>query len=475
MPAHASEQSGGALDGETSPLLDSDVRDIEHDLVDGKSRERLERSLLRKLDTRMSILVLIYILNYIDRQNGILVLYVHAQSLTPEVFLIQRSAEDQSPKKHVLELYWKTFDLSTKLHGRMGYNVCTGFTTNFFGALCTRFFIGFVEAAFFPGALFLISKWYKQNELSERTAYLSSGSLIANATGSLIASGILKVMDGVLGIAAWRWLFFLEGSLTVVVAIWAIFVLPDFPETQLAKFLTPAEQALAVKRIKEEQHTSTGKESYLTGLRLAVTDWKVWWLSITMTCLTLSLSFNAYFPTIMSTLGYTPAVTLLLCVPPWIVATCTAILVSRHSDKAAERCNHISLSLGGGILGFFMAMSTMNPALRYVSLFLMAQSYAGYIVFLAWISGTVAQSPSKRAVSLALVNTVSSLGNIFGSYAWPLNWGPGYSQSFAICILASSTCIIMCWVFRQHLIQLNAATARKEVENGSSQGHRYLL
>ena len=27
------------------------------------------------------------------------------------------------------------------------------------GALLTRFFIGFVEAAFFPGALFLLSKW----------------------------------------------------------------------------------------------------------------------------------------------------------------------------------------------------------------------------------------------------------------------------------------------------------------------------
>ena len=30
---------------------------------------------------------------------------------------------------------------------------------SFTGALLTRFFLGFVEAAFFPGALFLISKW----------------------------------------------------------------------------------------------------------------------------------------------------------------------------------------------------------------------------------------------------------------------------------------------------------------------------
>jgi MFS family permease len=47
----------------------------------------------------------------------------------------------------------------------------------------TRFFLGFIEAAFFPGALFLLSKWYKRSELGQRTALLSCGSLISNAFG----------------------------------------------------------------------------------------------------------------------------------------------------------------------------------------------------------------------------------------------------------------------------------------------------
>lgn len=75
---------------------------------------------------------------------------------------------------------------------------------SFVGALMTRFFLGFVEAAFFPGALFLLSKWYKRNELGLRTALLYCGSLISNGFGALIASGILDGMDGVAGKAAWR-------------------------------------------------------------------------------------------------------------------------------------------------------------------------------------------------------------------------------------------------------------------------------
>ena len=71
-------------------------------------------------------------------------------------------------------------------------------------ALLTRFFLGFVEAAFFPGSLYLISKWYKRDEVGFRTALLYCGNIISNAFGALIASGILDGMQGKLGDAAWR-------------------------------------------------------------------------------------------------------------------------------------------------------------------------------------------------------------------------------------------------------------------------------
>jgi sugar phosphate permease len=57
-------------------------------------------------------------------------------------------------------------------------------------------------------------------------------------------------MQGKLGHEAWRWLFYIEGAMTVVVAIIAIFVLPDFPST--TKWLTPAERRLAELRMEED-------------------------------------------------------------------------------------------------------------------------------------------------------------------------------------------------------------------------------
>lgn len=256
--------------------------------------------------------------------------------------------------------------------------------------LITRFILGVVEASFFPGALFLISKWYKHSELGSRTALLFCGNIISNAFGALIASAILDNMQGVLGRAAWRWLFYIEGSLTVIVAVSAMFILPDFPETTKSGWLTEEEIRLAVRRMEEDADTSVDDAGYgrgqSAGFWMAVMDPHVWILTIAMLAQIVSNGFTAWFPTIVATLGYDRTVTLLLCAPPYLLTALLAFFVSRydvfhrngaallihvvcrHSDKAGERYHHITIPLWIGVVGFMIAMSTMNTAARYFSL-----------------------------------------------------------------------------------------------------------
>ena len=61
----------------SSPSIEKKNRkhlDVSHDadaeFGGTEARKRLEKKLLRKLDARMSILIVIYILNYIDRNNA---------------------------------------------------------------------------------------------------------------------------------------------------------------------------------------------------------------------------------------------------------------------------------------------------------------------------------------------------------------------------------------------------------------------
>lgn len=140
-------------------------------------------------------------------------------------------------------------------------------------------------------------------------------------------------MNGKLGHAAWRWLFYIEGSLTVFFAFCAIFILPDFPNTERGRWFSEEERRLALKRMSEDvgvgDEGETEPVSPISGLIMAVMDWKVWWMAFAMTSQVVSLSFNAYFPTLSATMGFDTTVSLLLCAPPWAFAAIETFFVSR--------------------------------------------------------------------------------------------------------------------------------------------------
>ncbi|TBU39516.1 MFS general substrate transporter [Dichomitus squalens] len=452
-----------------------------------EARQRLERKLLRKIDLRMSILIVIYILNYMDRNN---IGAARLRGLETDLGLEGQEFATllsilyvgymimQVPSNMCLNYLGKpSIYLPTCMVIWGIISILTGITKNFVSALLTRFFLGFIEAAFFPGALFLLSKWYKRSELGTRIALLYCGNIISNAFGALMASGILDGMDGKLGQAAWRWLFYIEGSLTIFVALCAMFILPDFPST--TRWLSEEERRLAMRRMEEDagvgDEGETEEGGHSVGLRLALGDWKVWWMALAMTSITVALSFNAYFPTLSATMGFNPTVTLLLCAPPFVFAAIVTYLVSRHSDVTGERFYHTTIPFLIGIVGFVIAVCTMNTPARYVSLFLMAQSYAGYVVVFTWISNSFPRPPSKRAVALAFINAFSEFGDVAGSYVWPSAWGPTYRKSYGICIATAGCMIVMCYVFKLYLERLNRKLAEDDRRKGvKDRGFRYL-
>lgn len=83
-------------------------------------------------------------------------------------------------------------------------SACTAAATNFTSLVVIRFFLGFSEAPYFPGALFLLSSWYTKKELAFRMAFLYSGSLLSGAFSGFISAGIQGGLDKAMGISAWR-------------------------------------------------------------------------------------------------------------------------------------------------------------------------------------------------------------------------------------------------------------------------------
>lgn len=135
-----------------------------------------------------------------------------------------------------------------------------------------------------------------------------------------------------------------------------------------------------------------------------------------------------------------------------------------------EHCRAILFSVSGFNSSFFA-----EGLARYSVRFLMAQSYAAFVTFLAWISSTFPRPSSKRAVAIAFINAFGQLGNIAGSYIWPTSWGQSYRKSYAICIATNGLGIVMILAFRAHLKALNAKAEKEEQSEGLPKGYRYLL
>ena len=90
----------------------------------------------------------------------------------------------------------------------------TALAQNFTGLLLTRFFLGVVEAPYYPGALYILSIFYTRKEVATRISILYTGNILATAFAGLIAAGVFHGLSDVGGIAGWRWLFILQGYAT---------------------------------------------------------------------------------------------------------------------------------------------------------------------------------------------------------------------------------------------------------------------
>jgi MFS family permease len=190
--------------------------------LDDDVRKQMSRKLLFKIDIHLlPFLIIMYLLNYLDRSN-----LAQARQGTLEKDLNMKG-DDYNIATSILFVGYLLMQLpSNLLITRMRPSLYLGAVMTLWGVISTcnsavhsfsslvvvRFFLGFVEAPFFPGAVFLMSSWYTRAELTRRISWLYSGNALAQMFGGLISAAILGNLNGNKGIAGWRWLFIIVGS-----------------------------------------------------------------------------------------------------------------------------------------------------------------------------------------------------------------------------------------------------------------------
>ncbi|PQE30279.1 Pantothenate transporter liz1 protein [Rutstroemia sp. NJR-2017a WRK4] len=115
--------------------------------------------------------------------------------------------------------------------------------------MAIRFFQGLAESTTFVGTHYILGSWYTSRELGKRSGIFTSSGLAGTMFGGFIQTGIHSSLNGVKGLSGWRWLFIIDGLMTLPIALYGFLLFPDTPTTTRSFYLTPSERTLAISRV----------------------------------------------------------------------------------------------------------------------------------------------------------------------------------------------------------------------------------
>nr|QFR37170.1 MFS transporter [Cyberlindnera americana] len=447
----------------------------DHQQIDDDFSDIDESKVLRKIDIRLLPLVsLLYLLSNLDRGNiGNAYIEGLAEDLKLEgnqfnwcltIFFLTYSA-CEIPSNYLLKLIGKQSVFIPTIMVLFGLTMTfMGLVKNFAGLFSLRFLLGVFEAGLYPGVSYGLTMYYAKKEMQSRQAIFYCASSVAGAFSGILAFAIAK-MDGVGGYAGWRWIFILEGILTILVAVSAFFLLPDYPDT--AKFLTPREQQFVIWRLQVDNNYKNVNEKIhlFEGSMRAKPDFtkfteeddvplKVAFLSVFkdpaiyghilvywgIICPMYALSL--FGPSVIYALGYTRGTAQLMTVPVYVLAAISAVIQAFIVDKVGNRSFFVLGDLLLVIIGFTMALVGQLKSINgliYAALYIAGSGLVSLFPgIISWVAINFA-NPRKRAIAMACQ---IGLGNFGGAAAANFYKTGRYQVGHALCLGFATLAII---------------------------------
>ncbi|MEE7492290.1 MFS transporter [Methylobacterium oryzae] len=296
-----------------------------------------------------------------------------------------------------------------------------------------RFLLGLAEAGFVPGVLLYLTYWYPARDRAKATAGFMTATVLSSVLGAPLSGWILSAEPNWFGLAAWQWLFILEGAPAVILGIVTYFYLVDRPQD--GRWLDREERDWLTARLAAEERAVGVAGSH--EFRAIFRDPRVW-------LLTLVYMFNAFalygvvlwLPQIVRSIGgltdlQTGAVTAI----PFVFAALGLVAVARSSDRTGERKLHTAASAVWG--GVFLAASALAPSPLTSLLLLCAAAFGIWAVLgVFWALPTQFLTGSAAAGGLAMINGLAQVSGFSGPYL--VGWIRDTTHSFTPALLALS-------------------------------------
>ena len=359
----------------------------------------------------LPFMVVLYVINYIDRVNvGFAALTMNqdlgispaAYGFAGSLFFIGYMLF-QVPSAVILERFGARRTVFAILLVWGAISAANAFVQRETDLYVVRFCLGVAEAGYFPGMIFYLTLWFPKEYRARMIASFYSGIPLAFIIGGPLSSLVLQ-MDGVQGLRGWQWLFIIEGLPACFLAFAALKLLPDGPNQ--AQWLTGEEKRTIASRLTADNRTEE------RSLWPALLDLRVWALGMAYAGWQFGFyGLGLWLPQIVQSMGFTTFANGFITALPFLASIVVMNLWSRSSDAKGERVWHVAIPALLAASGFAiaaMAQSTDQTLLGLLGLTLAACGLVSYMppffsLPSSFLSGTAAAGG---------IGMVSALGRI---------------------------------------------------------------
>lgn len=169
----------------------------------------------------------------------------------------------------------------------------------------------------------------------------------------------------------WRWIFIIEGLLTVTVAIIFKFWVVDWPET--ARFLTDADRALHLRRLRSDAGFARMEHLDKRAAKRIFSDWKIYvGIIMYMGVVNTGYATSFFIPTIIEQLGFTAEGSQVRSIPVFMVAAVLSLATAWTADRVKHRYTFTMLGVAVATTGYviLLCQDSVPTGVRYFACFL---------------------------------------------------------------------------------------------------------
>ncbi|KAJ0165682.1 putative transporter [Colletotrichum tanaceti] len=355
------------------------------------------------------------------------------------------------------------------LSGRTSFLVC-------------RALLGVLQGGFIPDIVLYLTYFFKSTELPFRLAMFWTVRRITDIVAPLLAVGVLR-MNGIAGREGFRWLFLIEGIITLSISIWSWFAMAASPTQTKAwwrpqGWFTEHEEKILVNRILRDDPSKSdmhNRQAITPKLLLkSLADWELWPIYVFGLLWEIPAGPpDQYLTLTLRELGFDSQDTNLLSIPPqFLGAICMLIMtyLSEIWDTRALFGAFTQLWYLPNLVAMAVLPSNTSPWAQYAVVTVLLSYPSPHAMHVSWASRN-SHSVRTRAVSAALYNMMVQLARVIYSNIYREDDRPQYRRGnrVLIGICCMNICVYLIaklfymWCNKKREKEWNAMTEEQQI------------